>query len=87
MKDNFNFEDFIDKYSPVENPETGDILFDTDDEYINKFHPSQIWTLIEEDDERYIVSGNQLVNRLNYIITNIPRINKTEEELIIDLYK
>lgn len=37
-----------------------------------KTHPSTVWTIIEEDGIQYIVAGYRLVNRLSYLITEIP---------------
>lgn len=85
MIETLKCEDFEEDYKLVENPLTGDYLFDLDDEYINKFAESQIWTLIQEEDEYFIVAGKQLTNRLAYLITSISII-KIEEENTVVLY-
>ena len=77
------FEEFERDFVLIENPKTEDYLFDIDDEYINKFSESQIWTLIEEEGELFIVAGKQLTNRLAYLITNVPRVNQEQEDIVI----
>ena len=83
MTETLEFGEFERDYMLIENPLTEDYLFDLDDEYINKFAEFQIWTLIEEEDEYFIVAGKQLTNRLAYFITNIPRIKPEEEDIVI----
>lgn len=83
MTETLKFEEFERDYTLIENPLTKDYLFDINDEYLNKFAESQIWTLIEEEDEYFIVAGKQLTNRLAYFITNIPRIKPKEEDIVI----
>ena len=34
--------------------------------------PNRVWTLVDGDDGTYIVNGYHLVNRVAYMITNIP---------------
>ena len=83
MTETLEFEKFERDYMLIENPLTEDYLFNLDDDYINKFAESQIWTLIEEEDEYFIVAGKQLTNRLAYFITSIPRIMPEEENIVI----
>lgn len=35
-------------------------------------HPNTVWTIIEEEGIQYIVAGYRLVNRLSYLITEVP---------------
>ena len=83
MTETLEFEKFERDYMLIENPLTSDYLFDVNDNYINKFAEFQIWTLIEEEDEYFIVAGKQLTNRLAYFITSVPRIMSEEENIVI----
>lgn len=83
MTETLKFEKFEKDYMLIENPLTEGYLFYVGDEYINEFAESQIWTVIEEEGEYFIVAGKQLTNRLAYFITSIPRIKPEEEDIVI----
>lgn len=76
-----SFEEWEKKYKPIEKRK-GQILFDThcekDIKFLKDFQAKNsflnIWTLVDGDDsELYIDSGWRVINRLNYIATEIPR--------------
>jgi len=78
-----SFENWFEAYKPVKNPnnEASDgreYLYDTDPNdmlYVAAaFHADQytVWTMIEEEDNFYIISDLHYVNRLGYFITEIP---------------
>lgn len=48
-------------------------------EFVMKQHPNNIWTIIEGDDDLYIVTGYHIVNRLGYLITEEPFLDENEE--------
>ena len=81
-----NLDDWIEKFQPIENP-TGqgfeiddrNFMFETyGSEYeqvcrANHEDPSKVWTLVEADDEQYIVEGLWRVNRIGYFVTQKSR--------------
>lgn len=74
------YSDWVDKYRPIYKS-YGNFLFETHVESDLKFLRANcaeddlnIWTLVDGDDgELYIDSGWRFVNRLNYIVTEVPR--------------
>lgn len=88
-------DDFFDQYKPFRNPETDEqdafdgTLFDTDMltdpriKFTAQEQPERIWTLVENDDTRSILSGYHLVNRLGYFITSVPR--KAGEQITVTI--
>ena len=76
-----SYDEWEEKYKPIYNGEEN-IYFDTHNDEDIKFlkeHQEKnsvlnIWTLVEGDDgELFIDSGWRLVNRLEYIATEVPR--------------
>ena len=68
------FEEWEEKFKPLERSE-GNILGETygeDLEVINKNNVHFVWTLIDGDEGLFIIPGKRWVNRLNYILTEIP---------------
>lgn len=84
------FDDFIEKYDPMEHPtgEFGTHMFDTHKESDINFVRSQIkfnkvWTVIDgEGQDLYVIPGYHFVNRMGYIISNIPYEENCEEEYV-----
>nr|BAR35665.1 hypothetical protein [uncultured Mediterranean phage uvMED] len=78
-----SFEEWEKKYKPIEKSE-GNIFFDThckkDLKFIKEFQKKNsilnCWTLVDGDDEVYIDSGWRWINRMEYVITEIPRDSK-----------
>lgn len=83
-----NFEEWLEKYQPVDNhldnnasfqDENGNgIMFETfGDELqyvlsIANNEPNQVWTYVDGDDGTYVTNGYHLVNRIGYFITSVP---------------
>lgn len=81
-----SFEKFEEKYQPIAKPEDeSSLIFDThdesDQEFVKKHISSNlVWTLIEGEDNLYIIPGYHFVNRLGYVICKIPYEEGCEEE-------
>ena len=78
--DEISFEEFKDNFEPIQNfmdDEAGmsGILFDIygdELEYIKEESSAgNVWTLIQKHDDRYILEGFHITNRVGYIITSI----------------
>jgi hypothetical protein len=86
------YEEFIEKYKPVTNHLFKDRSLDNKmfetfgeelDYILKNIFKNIVWTVIEgEDDNWYISTGYHIVNRLGYIITEIPY--ESEFEFLID---
>ena len=70
---------WVDKYKPIrnhfqDNDETleGFETYGKELDFVKEHSIHNIWTLIEEDEKRYVVSGFRLVNRLLYYVTENP---------------
>lgn len=78
----YTIEDWEEKYNPLPNPRKDErdgfdyILFDTHDETdlatIKGYDPKRIWTLLETDEGMVIVHGFRWVNRMAYLISQVP---------------
>lgn len=73
------FEDWSNKYTALENPDTsasfGGLGFETygaDLKTVESYNPLHIWTVLEVDDELILVSGFHTINRIAYIISTKP---------------
>ena len=81
------YEDFLDKYKPMKNNIDSNAAFDgymfeTYGEELTMVHAqpdNNIWTIIEDDNDLYLVSGNHFVNRFGYFITLNPWENENIE--------
>jgi hypothetical protein len=82
-----DYFDFFDKYKPIKNhidanaAEDG-CMFETfglELEFVKQADPSKVWTLVE-DDEGFlvIVNGYHHVNRMGYLITEVPFVDTDE---------
>ena len=79
-----SFENWERKYKPIQNPRNTDIFFCTHDEDDIQFLKENqdddalnIWTLMDgEGEELFIDSGYRVVNRIEYMITEVPRESK-----------
>jgi len=90
------FNDWLDKFKPINNhlddnasfqDEDGvGVMFETYGEEV-EFVKSQdiltIWTYVDEDDESVVLDGFKLCNRIGYFITEVPREEDTR--YVIDL--
>ena len=85
-------DQFDTEFKPVENIDQGNGIyhFDAYDEKDSGFlqfmatnYPSHVWTRIEGDDGcLYNINGWHIVNRIDYVITEIPWKEKNEYEIL-----
>ena len=69
------FDIWYGKYKHVNKPKEDYFLYETygdDLEYILSLNKAYVWTLVDTDDGLYLLNGYHLVNRLNYIVCEIP---------------
>lgn len=72
-----NYDEFEGKYKPIENHlgDAGTYLFETygqEVDFVSTQNKNFVWTLVEGDEGLYIVPGFHYVNRLNYLVTEVP---------------
>lgn len=67
---------FCDKFKPhMENNnefDEGIKMYETFDPRVKEYTSEYIWTLVDCEGKMYIIPGWHYVNRMNYIITEIP---------------
>lgn len=80
-----DFEAFCEKFKAREHGETesgNPMLLETygaELETVRKTDPRHVWTLLDGDDgELYVCAGFHLVNRVNYIISEMPWLTGDE---------
>lgn len=69
------YQEWVEKYHPKMQQNSdpqGYETYDNDMEYIRKQDPHTIWTLIDDGQYQYITNGLRVINRQNYLITDIP---------------
>jgi hypothetical protein len=85
-----SYEEWADQYRPIQNPYDNNAshdgrMFETnwlDHKFIKKHPNAVIWTLIDEGDLMWIVSGCHYINRIGYFITEVEH---DETHIEIDL--
>jgi hypothetical protein len=84
------FDEFIEKYKPIDNPHVEDapfdFMFETYDEEFEQVKNTEfkyVWTIVESDEGTVLIPGVHLVNRLGYFITEVPWEN---ENIEVNLY-
>jgi hypothetical protein len=68
-------------YKPEDMCAFGGCMYETFDEefdYVKNQPKENVWTIIDEEDELYIVSGLHIINRVGYLITKEPASSKNE---------
>ncbi len=85
-------DEFDSQFLPVENLEQdqGTCQFDAYDENDSGFlqfivfnYPAHVWTRIDGDNGRlYIINGWHIVNRIDYIVTEIPWLEDHDYEVL-----
>jgi hypothetical protein len=71
------YDEWEEKYKPIQNhidPHQG-FRFETfgeELEFIKQQPVDRVWTITEADDDLIITNGFSFVNRLNYIVTEVP---------------
>lgn len=79
------YEDFIEKYKPIENPIGENVPFDgfmfetygEELDFVQKRYekaPGTVWTILDGEKGSYLASGYHFVNRLGYMVTENPYI-------------
>lgn len=84
------YESWFESYKPIDNeiiedaPFEGKMFETYDDEvaFVSKQEPAHIWTLVEADDEMYIIAGWHFVDRMGYFITEKPFANPLIEVVV-----
>lgn len=67
-------EEFDERFRPITNPDNDNILWETyGDEYdfVKSQDPRKIWTIMDGDQDTWLVSGWHYVNRQNYVVTEV----------------
>lgn len=76
-------DEWDEKYKPIknqfdDNASWGGIMFETyGEEYdfvimVNEEAPDRVWTIVNDGDQSWVTSGWHYVNRLGYVITELP---------------
>lgn len=92
-----NYEQFIEKYKPINNPNNviagfDGLMFDTfgkDLDYVKSKgnHSLNVWTLVTADyGNEYIIPGYSIVNRMGYFITELPWDSSNYEQVDLNEY-
>jgi len=80
------FEEWEEKYKPVRDAHNEIKFFETygeDAKVVSKENVLKVWTLLDGDnDKTYLEGGLVHVNRLNYIITAVPR--EPDDEIVFE---
>lgn len=74
------FDDFCKKYTIVKKLET----YGKDLEKVKKANKKNIFTIIEEDNKQYLVSGIAFVNRIQYVLIKEKFKSDNEIYLYVD---
>ena len=80
-----DFDKFLEKYKPIERSDSNYLweTYDEDWDHVKEKNAEGnfVWTVIDgEGSELWIIPGVHLVNRLNYIICEIPFEEGCQEE-------
>jgi hypothetical protein len=51
-------------------------------EYLKKQPNKRIWTIIDEEDELYVIAGLHFVNRMGYLVTDEEWVDENETYLV-----
>lgn len=85
------YEQWIEAYKPIQNhfnecaPLDGTMFetFDRELQHVRKANEANTWTLVEgEEDEWILISGFHFVNRIGYVITEVPFTAKPGMEFL-----
>jgi hypothetical protein len=86
-------QEWFDTYKPVTNhlddtASLGGIMFETYGEeldYVLNAPKKNVWTYLDGDGGIYIINGYHLVNRLGYIVTEVPWLQ--DVTIVIDTWE
>ena len=83
---------FFENFRPVENPEQGNgyYYFEPDNaidkgflQFMATHYPTHVWTRIDgKDDCVYNINGWHIVDRIDYLVTEVPWIRNHEYEVL-----
>lgn len=87
-----SFEEFEEKFRPIKNPidenaSYAGSMFETygaELEYVKAAHQGAVWTICECDDVITLSEGMVLVNRMGYLITEVPAEDGVSYDILID---
>lgn len=82
-------DQFFEQFQPIKNHLTSsacyqDCMFETVGEehsfvrQIVKSDPNKVWTIVDSDGRLYITAGYHFVNRMGYLITEVPAVGNVE---------
>lgn len=82
------YDEWVEKYKPIPHPDSkdGHIYYETfghDYEMVKNANPNNVWTLVQADEDLIIINHFAWVNRINYLITEVP-YNPDEQIEVID---
>ena len=70
------FEKFLEKYKPIEKSDSNYLweTYSEDWDYVKEKNAEGnfVWTLVDEEDDLLLIPGIHIVNRLNYVICEVP---------------
>jgi len=92
MQKRLKWETWVKRYQPVKNlidtnASYDGMMFETFGEelaHVKEQDVHNVWTLIEEDDKRFLLNGWHFVNRLGYFVTKKPWRVGDELEVLED---
>lgn len=81
------WDDFVDQFRPVRNhldadAPLGGTLFETfgaELDFVRAQPPERVWTCLDGDRGLVVSAGYALVNRLGYVVTEVPHGNEVIE--------
>jgi len=86
------YDEFETQFIPVENIEQDQGIFQFDAygekdkgflQFIAINYPAHVWTRIDGDDGRvYIINGWHIVNRIDYVVTEVPCLEHHDYEVL-----
>lgn len=88
-----SYNEFVEQYRPIQNPFTKEgsydnTMFETygqEAEYVLKQSNNNVWTNLSFDNEEsWLVPGFHFVNRMFYIVTEIPWKNEDENSIQVN---
>ena len=88
------YEEWVNKYQPlnnllVEDAPFGEKMFETygpELDYVrDNIGKNTVWTIVDAEEKLYLIAGFHIVNRLGYLITEIPWKDEAGENLEIEI--
>lgn len=81
------YDEWVKKYKPIPHPDSqnGYLFYETfgdDYEMVKNANPNNVWTLVQADEDLIIINHFAWVNRVNYLITEVPYDPNEQIEVI-----